>query len=246
MLKRLSIRTGLLLLLAVMAFLLLVVSSLGLYALQHSSSSLERMNNLQSGQIARMNEGYISLLRARSEAGQAVRQMEIGLLDDAQATLRNIEIGVMRARQEITEEILSGAEGDDEIGKQLQSSLIGDYNTFMAEGIEPMLSALRKNDVDDYYKLLEKDLIPLGKRLDDSVQAFQSWGNQRGNHDVAEIQWQKNIVLGLIILVAAIAAMVIVIGLLALHHLLLKPLNNAISQLEFMAQGDLTQSLPPA
>lgn len=85
MLKSLSIRTGLLSLLAVMAFLLLVVSSLGLYALQHSTSSLERMNHLQSGQIARLNEGYISLLRARSEAGQAVRQMEIGLLDDAQS-----------------------------------------------------------------------------------------------------------------------------------------------------------------
>lgn len=246
MLKSLSIRSGLLSLLAVMAFLLLVVSSLGLYALQHSSTSLERMNQLQSGQIARLNEGYISLLRARNEAGQAVRQMEIGLLDDAQSTIRNIEIGVMRARQEITEAILSGAEGSDETGKQLLTSLIGDYNTFMTEGIEPMLVVLGKSSVDDYYDLLENHLIPLGKRLDESVQTFQSWADERGSNEVIEIQQQKNIVLILIVLAAAMAAAVIVLGWLALRHLLLKPLNNAIFQLEFVAQGDLTQSLPAA
>lgn len=49
MLNNLSIRTGLLSLLIVMALLLLAVSSLGLYTLQHSASSLERMNQLQSG-----------------------------------------------------------------------------------------------------------------------------------------------------------------------------------------------------
>lgn len=43
MLKTLSIRTGLLSLLAVMTLLLLIVSGIGIYALTQSSSSLQRI-----------------------------------------------------------------------------------------------------------------------------------------------------------------------------------------------------------
>ena len=246
MLKNLSIRTGLLSLLAVMAFLLLAVSCLGLYALQHSTASFERMNQLQSGQMARLNQGYISLLRARNEAGQAVRQMEIGLLDDAKNSIKNINLDIVHARQQMTEAIQSRSESESKESQQQWTSLTGDYNIYMAQGIEPMLSALEKRDVDEYYDVLENHLTPRGKKFDDAVQTFLRWGDERGSQEVAVIQWQKTLVLGLIIFVAVIAAIVIVLGWLALRHLLLKPLNNAISQLECVAQGDLTQHLPPA
>lgn len=83
MLKTLSIRTGLLSLLAVMTLLLLIVSGIGIYALTQSSSSLQRINHLQGEQMVQLNSGYTLILRARNEAGQAVRMMEIGMLDDA-------------------------------------------------------------------------------------------------------------------------------------------------------------------
>ena len=73
MLKTLSIRTGLLSLLAVMTLLLLIVSGIGIYALTQSSSSLQRINHLQGEQMVQLNSGYTLILRARNEAGQAVR-----------------------------------------------------------------------------------------------------------------------------------------------------------------------------
>ena len=57
MLKTLSIRAGLLSLLAVMTLLLLLVSGIGIYALSQSSSSLERINHLQGEQMLRLSEG---------------------------------------------------------------------------------------------------------------------------------------------------------------------------------------------
>ena len=73
MLKTLSIRTGLLSLLAVMTLLLLIVSGIGIYALTQSSASLQRINHLQGEQMVQLNAGYTLILRARNEAGQAVR-----------------------------------------------------------------------------------------------------------------------------------------------------------------------------
>lgn len=55
MLKTLSIRTGLLSLLAVMTLLLLIVSGIGIYALTQSSASLQRINHLQGEQMVQLN-----------------------------------------------------------------------------------------------------------------------------------------------------------------------------------------------
>ncbi len=93
MLKTLSIRTGLLSLLAVMTLLLLIVSGIGIYALTQSSASLQRINHLQGEQMVQLNAGYTLILRARNEAGQAVRMMEVGLLDDAAGAVKTINRG---------------------------------------------------------------------------------------------------------------------------------------------------------
>lgn len=99
MLKTLSIRTGLLSLLAVMTLLLLLVSGIGIYALTQSSSSLQRINHLQGEQMVQLNSGYTLILRARNEAGQAVRMMEIGMLDDAAKSVKNINQEIAQARK---------------------------------------------------------------------------------------------------------------------------------------------------
>ncbi|MBF3313872.1 Tar ligand binding domain-containing protein, partial [Leptospira borgpetersenii serovar Hardjo-bovis] len=99
MLRNLSIRTGLLTLLAVMAVLLLLVSAMGIYSLTQSSASLQRINALQGEKMMRLNEGYTLLLRARNEAGQAVRQMEIGMVDDATASVKTIAGELVRGQQ---------------------------------------------------------------------------------------------------------------------------------------------------
>ena len=99
MLKTLSIRTGLLSLLAVMTLLLLIVSGIGIYALTQSSSSLQRINHLQGEQMVQLNSGYTLILRARNEAGQAVRLMEIGMLDDAAKSVQSINKEVTQAQK---------------------------------------------------------------------------------------------------------------------------------------------------
>ncbi len=244
MLRNLSIRTGLLTLLAVMTFLLLVVSGIGIFALQQSSSSLEKINRLQGEQMVRLTDGYLSLLRARNEAGQAVRQMEIGMLEDAAKSTNTVTGEAAHARQEIKAFIDGGV--DDEEGNQLLKNLSQTYADYLAKGITPMLAALNKQSPDDYYALLENGLAPLAQKFDNDVQIFRLWGEQRGNDEVAAIHKQKKIVLTLIIIAALLTAGIIVLVWLALRHLLLKPLNESIEQLEYVAQGDLTRELQAA
>ncbi|MEW5560316.1 methyl-accepting chemotaxis protein [Enterobacter asburiae] len=240
MLKQLSIRTGLLSLLAVMTLLLLLVSGIGIYALTKSSASLTRINHLQGEQLVQLNKGYTLILRARNEAGQAVRLMEIGMLDDAAKSVQNIhrEIGV--AQKTLADVIASKI--DDEQGMQLLANVAKSYGAYNQQGITPMLAALDSQSADSYYDLLENHLIPVSRQFDNDMQAFQGWVDARGQAEVSIVRASKNRVMTLMIIAILLTAGVIVLAWMALRHMLLKPLNTAIVQLEQVAAGNLTHS----
>jgi len=237
MLKTLSIRTGLLSLLAVMTLLLLLVSGMGIYALTQSSSSLQRINHLQGEQMARLNEGYNLILRARNEAGQAVRMMEVGLLDDAAKSVKNINGEIAQAQKSMQAVINAGV--DDEKGKPLLEKVARSYNAFNTQGIVPMLGALNEQSADSYYDLLENKLIPVSRQFDTDMQAFLKWGEARGKTEVDDVQRSKNRVMLFIVIAALLTAGIIVLAWMVLRHMLLKPLDASIKQLEQVAAGDL-------
>lgn len=237
MLKTLSIRTGLLSLLAVMTFLLLLVSGIGVYALNKSSSSLERINQLQGQKMARLSEGYTLILRARNEAGQAVRMMEVGLLDDAAKSVKQINGEIAQGEQSLSDVIASGV--DDEQGSALLAQVAKSYGDYVNQGIKPMQDALNQQSADAYYDLLENKLIPISRQFDNDMQAFQKWGEARGRAEVDAVQSSKRAVMLLILVVALLVAGIIVLAWLALRHMLLKPLDRSIEQLEQVAAGDL-------
>jgi hypothetical protein len=96
-----------------MTLLLLIVSGIGIYALTQSSSSLQRINHLQGEQMVQLNSGYTLILRARNEAGQAVRMMEIGMLDDAAKSVKNINQEVAQA-QKTLKGVIDGGVADEQ------------------------------------------------------------------------------------------------------------------------------------
>ena len=245
MLKMLSIRTGLLSLLAVMTLLLLLVSGIGIYALTKSSSSLTRINHLQGEQLVQLNKGYSLILRARNEAGQAVRQMEIGMLDDAAKSVQAINNEIATAQKTLANVMASRI--DDEEGAQLLAQVAKSFATYNEQGISPMLLALKQQNADSYYDLLENKLIPVSRQFDNDMQAFQGWVETRGQAEVKVVHASKNRVMTLMVIAVLLTAGVIVLAWLALRHMLLKPLNSAIVQLEQVAAGNLMHSVnPPA
>ena len=241
MLKTLSIRTGLLSLLAVMTLLLLIVSGIGIYALTQSSASLQRINHLQGEQMVQLNAGYTLILRARNEAGQAVRMMEVGLLDDAARAVKTINQEVALAQKTLKDVIGSGVA--DEQGQKLLDNVAASLAVYNQQGISPMLKALNEQSADSYYDLLENKLVPVAKQFDNDMQAFQAWSEARGKAEVSAVQASKTRVLILIIVAALLTAGIIVLAWLVLRHMLLEPLSASIAQLEHVAAGDLTHTL---
>ena len=196
---------------------------------------------LQGEQLVQLNSGYTLILRARNEAGQAVRMMEVGLLDDAAKAVKNINDEITQAQTTLKNVIDSGV--NDPEGELLLKKVAASLAAYNDQGIVPMQNALKEQSADAYYDLLENHLVPVARQFDNDMQAFQTWSNSRGKAEVAAVQASKNRVM-LIIVAALLTAGIIVLAWLALRHMLLKPLSTSIAQLEHVAAGDLTHTLP--
>lgn len=83
MLRKISIRTGLLVLLALMTLMLLGVSLMGIVAINKGNRSLEVVNRIQGIELNSLSLTNNSLLHARTTAALSVRKMEIGMIDEA-------------------------------------------------------------------------------------------------------------------------------------------------------------------
>lgn len=80
--KQLSLRTGLLALLAFMTLLLLAVSFMGIVAINKGNRSLDVINRIQGIELNSLYQSNADLMRARANAALAVRKIEIGLLEE--------------------------------------------------------------------------------------------------------------------------------------------------------------------
>ena len=85
MLKKVSLRSGLLLLLACMTLLLLLVSVMGIIAINKGNRSLDVINRIQAIELNSLYQSNSGLMSARTNAALAVRKIEIGLLDEGTA-----------------------------------------------------------------------------------------------------------------------------------------------------------------
>jgi hypothetical protein len=127
---------------------------------------LERISVLQGEKMARLNEGYTQILRARNESGQAVRMMEIGMLDDA--AMRSKSLIAKLPREKTLDSVIKAAWMTSR--GSAAGSGCASYR-HIEQGINPMQAALNQS-ADAYYDLLENKLVPVSRQFDNDIQAF--------------------------------------------------------------------------
>ena len=77
MLRNLSIRTGLLALLGVMAFLLILISGMGVIAINKSYQSLQIINRIQGVELGNLASSNTNMQRVRVAASFAIRGLQV-------------------------------------------------------------------------------------------------------------------------------------------------------------------------
>ncbi|GKV80974.1 HAMP domain-containing protein [Pectobacterium carotovorum subsp. carotovorum] len=240
-LKNISIRTGLLTLLLLTTLLLLIVSSMGVVAIKKDRETLTAQNQIQGIELGNLMSGYNQTLSARASATLAVRKIEIGLLDDGAKETGVVEKHLRQSQEDI-ERVIKSANADPK-QQALAQDVLKTYQTYFQQGMTPMLSALQKQYTDEYYEVLEKQLGPLSEAFDLSIQNFRQYAQQLSEQGLAQSERNERIMLLLIAIASLLSITLVALAWVALRHMLLKPLDYAIEQLEQVASGNLTRRL---
>ncbi|MFJ5453141.1 methyl-accepting chemotaxis protein [Pectobacterium jejuense] len=240
-LKNISIRTGLLTLLLLTTLLLLIVSSMGVVAIKKDRETLTAQNQIQGIELGSLMSGYNQTLSARASATLAVRKIEIGLLDDGAKETGVVEKHLRQSQEDI-ERVIKSANADPK-QQALAQDVLKTYQAYFQQGMTPMLSALQKQYTDEYYDVLEKQLGPLSETFDLSIQNFRQYAQQLSEQGLAQSESNERIMLLLIAIASLLSITLVALAWVALRHMLLKPLDYAIEQLEQVAGGNLTRRL---
>jgi len=242
MLKRISIRTGLLALLALMTMLLLVVSVMGIIAIQKGNRSLDVINRIQGIELNALYMSNGNLLRARSTAALAIRKLEVGLPDEAGSIATRSASYVALSESELKRFVDAGTV--TEHGRVLAEAVVTTHRDYVAKGISPLMDALKRENVDDYYTVLEGDLSHLAGKFSSAVDAFGQYADEVSEQQMAQAAHNQLLMTVLILVSGALTLLLVALAWMILRVMLLKPLDSAIKHLEYVAGGDLTQPVP--
>ena len=242
MLKKISIRNGLLVLLALMTLMLLGVSVMGISAINKGNRSLDVVNRIQGIELNSLFLANNGLLRARTTSALAVRKMEIGMMDDASVATKRAESYLKTSQQELKKFVDAGTVTAH--GKKLADAIVVSYGDYLDQGIKPMMVALQQQNTDGYYIVLEEKLTPLNAAFSKALEDFTVFANQVSDSQLAETAKNQQILTLLIVFCGILTIILLFVSWVVLRAILLKPLDSAIEHLEFVAAGDLTQALP--
>lgn len=244
MLKVLSIRAGLLILLILMTVLLLFVSGMGILAVNKSFESINAVNRIQGIELGNLASSNTNMQRVRVVASMTARALETNQLDDAAAAAgRSVQYA--EAAKDDLQRFFAAAQGTGQ-GEVLAKQIELAYQNYMAQGINPMIDALKRQDVQSYYQLVNNQLRQFGTEFDKANKTFFDYAQKEGVKQLEQAGSDRVRMLLLIGICSLLAVALIVCAWIVLRKMLLHPLNRAVRHLEFVAAGDLTQQLPPS
>lgn len=242
--KKLSLRTGLLALLAFMTLLLLAVSVMGIIAINKGNQSLDVINRIQGIELNALYQSNGDLMRARATSALAVRKIEIGLLEEGTTAAKQAQADVQDSQRNMKAFVAAGTVTAH--GKKLADEIVSTYNAYLAQGIKPIMDALEKQYTDEYYAVLEGNLATLALNYSNAVAAFGAYADRVTDTQLVQAAHNETLMKALIGTAVALTLLLFVLAWVLMRRLLLQPLDRAIGHLEQVAAGDLSHALPPA
>ncbi|MDX5628829.1 MULTISPECIES: methyl-accepting chemotaxis protein [unclassified Brenneria] len=241
MLKNITIKVNLLVLLGAMVLLLLLVSAIGISSINQGKRSLATIDKIQGKELSALAGSYTASLRARTGVALAARQMVAGERIKAEESVARAQDYAVISRQEMARLLEYGAVTAH--GKKLLEDIKKQYAVYIDLGIQPMIDALKRGNVDEYYSLLQNVVPPLSADMDKANNAFRDFALQVGQEMVSDAESFAVSRLTTIGIACALTLAMALIAWVALKHLVLLPLGKAVRQLEFISHGDLTHQI---
>jgi len=238
MLKNLSIRSCLTLMIAFFAAALLLGAAAGLLSLRSSNASLQQMYTVDTPAVADLEGSAGQLLRLRLALATYASLVDLNDQDGANAVLKRFDQYQKASNERLAHYVSrASAEADEQ---RLIKDMQDKRDTFLREGVEPALAALKAGDRTAFQQLQAKKLPSLYSSFEKAMLALEQL-----QLDHAEQRYQSAQALFYAICVTVaigigISLLGSLLGRAVLVRAIVSPVDATIAQFQRIANGDLT------
>ncbi|OZI43498.1 methyl-accepting chemotaxis protein [Bordetella genomosp. 5] len=236
------------LLLWVMSFFAVLIAAVGVMAaffLQQNYESVQRVNDL-TGRAKEVEIINSDMLRARVALMVAARHLQ----ESGWGSGENSGAAATKTLKEATD-LLTGVRArfadfqknmlEDDKGRQLSMNLVRRYRSYIDDGVDTMVEALRSEDYSTFYMVNNEYGTPRSAAFIDAIGEFSKYieSEQQATIDSARTNFDR----ALIAVAAAVvlALILMIVARMVFGRLVVRPLIEAGQHFDRIAAGDLTQ-----
>ncbi len=237
MLKNLSIRTCLTLLVGAFALTLLFGAAIGLLSLREGNQALKQTYAVDTPAVANLENSAGQLLRLRLALATYASLDELHDASGAQAVLKRSDQYLKNSDEKLAAFLATLDNNDTE--QQLAADMKAKRDAFLQDGIQPALAALKAGDRDAFFKLQAYKLPALYSAFEKSMLALEKVQLDHGAQRYEAAQDRFSLVTATVTIGLVLALVLAWSMRVWLVHAIVKPVDAAVAHFERLARGDL-------
>jgi methyl-accepting chemotaxis protein len=244
MLKNLSIRTCLTLMIVFFGVVLLFGAAAGLLSLRSSNASLQQMYTVDTPAVADLEGSAGQLLRLRLALATYASLVDLGDQDGASAVLKRFDQYQKASNDRLAHYVSRASADADE--QRLIKDMQDKRDTFLHEGVEPALAALKSGDKTAFQQLQAHKLPSLYSAYEKSMLVLEQLQLDHGAQRYQDAQDLFYVICIAVAIGIAASLLGSWIGRAVLVRAIVNPVDATIAQFQRIANGDLTSDITVA
>ncbi|CAN7184249.1 methyl-accepting chemotaxis protein [Paraburkholderia hospita] len=238
MLKGLSIRAYLTLMVVLFGVVLLIGAAAGLLSLRESNASLQQMYTVDTPAVADLEGSAGQLLRLRLALATYSSLIELNDQEGADAVLKRFDTYQKVSNERLAHYISKASNDADE--QRLIKDMQDKRDAFLHEGAEPALAALKSGDKAAFQQLQAHKLSPLYSAYEKAMLTLEKLQLDHAEQRYQEAQ-QLFYTISVAVAIGMAATLIFAwLGRMMMVRAIVHPVDATIDQFQRIANGDLT------
>ncbi|MBN3754196.1 HAMP domain-containing protein [Paraburkholderia sp. Tr-20389] len=238
MLKGLSIRAYLTLMIVLFGIVLLIGAAAGLLSLRESNASLQQMYTVDTPAVADLEGSAGQLLRLRLALATYASLNELNDQEGADAVLKRFDSYLKISNERLAHFISKASNDADE--QRLIKDMQDKRDTFLREGVDPALAALKSGDKTAFQQLQGHKLSPLYSAYEKAMLTLEKLQLDHAEQRYQDAQ-QLFYTISIGVAIGMAATLIFAwIGRMIMVRAIVHPVDATIDQFQRIANGDLT------
>jgi methyl-accepting chemotaxis protein I, serine sensor receptor len=241
MLKNLSIRAYLSLMILLFGVVLVIGAATGLVSLSAGNRSLQEMYTVNTPAVANLEGSASQLLRLRLALATYESLVNLNDADGAAAVLARSDQYLKGSADRLNDYLSHAGNSDEE--RRLSQDMQDKRDIFLRDGVMPAMALLKSGDKDGFQQFQAHKLTALYSSYEKAMLAVEKLQLDQEQQSFEQAQARFRFVMILVLAGVAGALVLSWLARIALVRAIVVPVNAAIVSFEHIAEGDLTEHI---